>query len=278
MKIRKDGSVKINNMGKIFIMTHKKFQQKVFEGYSVLEVGADCRNNHWGYLLDNEGDNISKKNSTFCELTGLYWIWKNINDDYIGICHYRRYFSKYRAYDDEKFYINEANVYGILKDYDIILPEPFYWNKHTVETGYYECGCGYKKDLTIIREIIRVKYPDYLASFDNVLRKKHASYCNMFVMKKEKFDQYCEWLFNILFEAEKKIDISQYSVAEKRIFGYLSEILLNIWVDKNKLKIKYCPMVVAEDDNWKHKVLGWMEYRLGLHSLCKCLSCKDSFI
>ena len=46
-----------------------------------------------GFFLDNEGANISSKNKSYCELTTQYWAWKNVDADYYGFCHYRRFFS-----------------------------------------------------------------------------------------------------------------------------------------------------------------------------------------
>ena len=87
---------------KIFIATHKKFDVPMSKYHVPLHVGREGKED-LGYLGDNTGDNISLKNPNYCELTGLYWIWKNVKDvDYIGLCHYRRYFLKVRLVDDIK--------------------------------------------------------------------------------------------------------------------------------------------------------------------------------
>ena len=65
----------------IYIAAHKKFNVPQLDNYAVLQVGAQGKEN-LGYLQDNTGDNISYKNPNFCELTGLYWIWKNCDDEY----------------------------------------------------------------------------------------------------------------------------------------------------------------------------------------------------
>ena len=77
----------------MYIITHKKFDiPQGADGFSVLQVGA-ANNGELGYLRDDSGENISKMNPYFCELTGMYWLWKNVKEDYVGICHYRRYFN-----------------------------------------------------------------------------------------------------------------------------------------------------------------------------------------
>ena len=227
----------------IYIATHKKFEVPKLSGYIPLEVGSALRNLECNYIKDLEGDSISEKNATFCELTGLYWIWKNTSDDIVSFCHYRRYFSKSRVSANSSLFITVSEIEKNLSSYDIILPEKWIWKTHTVSTGYYEVGKGFEKDLITIRGIIQNHCPDYLDSFDKILNGNSASYCNMFCMKKELLNKYCEWLFDILFEAERLIDISSYTEQEKRIFGYLSEILLNVWVEKNKLKVYFSPMV-----------------------------------
>ncbi|MBQ7883295.1 MAG: DUF4422 domain-containing protein [Phascolarctobacterium sp.] len=78
---------------KILVATHKKYWMPEDEVYLPLHVGRDGKED-LGYMGDNTGDNISDKNASYCELTGLYWAWKNLDCEYIGLCHYRRYFGK----------------------------------------------------------------------------------------------------------------------------------------------------------------------------------------
>lgn len=77
----------------IYIATHKKFNVPNLNGYCALQVGAEGKEKY-GYLRDNIGNHISGKNANYCELTGLYWIWKNTDDSYKGLVHYRRYFGR----------------------------------------------------------------------------------------------------------------------------------------------------------------------------------------
>ena len=97
------------------------------ELYLPVQVGREGKEN-LGYQVDNNGENISNKNATFCELTGLYWAWKNLDADYIGLCHYRRHFTckKLIPFNEEakfKILLNKKQTEEILKDTDIILPK-----------------------------------------------------------------------------------------------------------------------------------------------------------
>lgn len=95
------------------------------------------------------------------------------------------------------------------------------------------------EDLMKCREIIAQKYPQYLKEFDEVL-DEHSYYAfNMFISSNQLFQKYAEWLFDILFEVEKETDISSYDAYNKRIYGFLSERLFNVWIKHhNKLSIK----------------------------------------
>lgn len=259
----------------MYIASHKKFHVPNIKGYKPIEVGADLRNGHFGYICDNDGENISKKNTTFCELTAFYWIWKNDKSDNVGLCHYRRYFSRRRINTSEKFYLKVDEIEKLLNNYDVILPEPFYWRKHTVKTGY-EFGAGFVRDLDVIEKIIEMQSPEFVYEYRNIMQENKASYCNMFVMRKCMFDEYCKWLFDILFEAERRIDISEYTQSEKRIFGYISEILLNVWVRKKMKNIYYAPMCLVTNKGKKRKILSMLDRCKVTRKVTETINCMDS--
>lgn len=231
---------------KIFIVSHKPFKVPVGDIYQPILVG-EKKFNLKNSIRDDSGENIAEKNQNYCELTALYWMWKNYNVDYnyIGLCHYRRYFTKSRFFNVEKFYLDDNKINKILNRYDIILPSKFVFNK-TLDKIYFEDGSGKEKDLLMTRCIINEIYPEYIESFDEVLNAKSASYCNMFITNKHIFMSYCKWLFSILFSLEKVTDLSKYTSEQARIYGYLSELLLNVWVKQNKLKVKEIPIALAE--------------------------------
>lgn len=214
---------------RIYVMTHKKYTKPDNEEYISLHVGREGKED-LGYLGDNSNDNISNKNRNYCELTGLYWLWKNVQCDMIGICHYRRYFFK-----DRKV-LSKEYIEHILGTYDLILPtssgSPYkdtfqhYEEKHVI------------RDLLTCEEVIKEKYPAYSDSFQWCMKTNLFSVGNMMIARKEVFDEYCLWLFDILFEVEKRIDISSYDEYQSRVMGFLSERLLRVWLLMQDYKIK----------------------------------------
>lgn len=229
----------------IYVVAHKKFHCPEGKLYLPIQVG-NGQDLPYKCLRDNVGENISEKNGTYCELTALYWIWKNVTHiKYVGICHYRRYFSTSVLSNSPKFFLKEKEILRILSDYDIILPKKINVREN-IRTFYYKYGKGREKDLFTLDRIIKNNFSDYYNTYKNVMSQKSGYYCNMMIISKERYDDYCRWLFQILFELERKINLTGYSKEEKRVFGYISEILLNVWVNENQLKIKEYPIANTE--------------------------------
>lgn len=55
-----------------------------FEWERDIQVGAALTNLRIADITDCSGDNISVKNREYCELTALYWVWKNVRSEYVG--------------------------------------------------------------------------------------------------------------------------------------------------------------------------------------------------
>lgn len=228
---------------KIYIVTHKSFKEPKINGYIPIQVGASGKE-YLGYKVDCEGDNISSKNANYCELTGVYWVWKNDDEsDIVGIVHYRRYFVK-RFRLNRPIDINEINK--ILEKYDIILPKKEIYAESAIEQ--YSIDSGFESDWDKIKEIIKEDYSDYLETYEKIMNNNKMYQYNMMICRKEIFDEYCNWLFDILFKLEKEIDLSQRNDYQKRIYGFLSERLLNVWMEKNKLKVKKLKVVNTEEN------------------------------
>lgn len=231
----------------MYVVSHKRFSPPQIQGYTPIAVGPLAHDCDCHYIKDDAGDNISSKNSTYCELTALYWIWKNdMASQTVGLCHYRRYFAGSKFFFGESAYLAGRVADKILADCDIILPEQFYWPKWSVGSNYYLGGMGHAEDLATLREVVSELSEEFLPAFDSVLNDHSASYCNMFVTSRAVLGEYCQWLFMILGEVENRVDISGYSVQEARIFGYMSELLLNVWVKCRKLRVAYLPVVNPE--------------------------------
>ncbi len=236
----------------LLIAAHKKYKMPLGNFYMPIFVGSKNKVNI-GYQRDDEGENISEKNPYFCELTALYWGWKNLGGEFLGLVHYRRYFTNknflYRLFHKKQDCILEdIEIKNLLEENEIILPKKRNYYIETIYSHYSHTH--YEKDLILTKKIIGEKHSEYLKTFDFVLKQKKAHMFNMYIMKKEYSDQYCEWLFDILFELEKEIDIKKYDAFQARVFGRISEILLNVWVLKNRLKYKEIGYINIENINW----------------------------
>ncbi len=242
---------------KILVATHKEYWMPNDEVYLPLHVGREGKQD-LGYIGDNTGENISAKNANYCELTGLYWAWKNLNCKYIGLCHYRRYFSKKSVTKDKKAAILHKDDYEkLLQKYDVLLPTKRNYYIETVRSQYEHAHN--KRDLDEAEKIVKELYPEYGEAFTKVMNRTKLYILNMFVMKKDKFDEYCEWLFDILFELEKRIDISSYNQYEARVFGFLSERLFNVWLEKQELNCCEVPVVFLEKQDWGKKIFEFLK-------------------
>lgn len=218
---------------KLIVATHKKFQMpKDSNLYLPLHVGREGKED-LGYTGDNTGDNISMLNPYYCELTGLYWAWKNLDCDYLGLVHYRRYFTKNsQSYSDnviiDDVILSQADVEQLLDEADVVVPKKRKYYIETLYSHYSHTLDGGHLDKT--REIISDSSPDYLEAFDKVMNQRSGYMFNMFIMKKEAFNSYCQFVFGVLEKLEKEIDISEYSIQEARVYGYISELLMDVWL------------------------------------------------
>lgn len=229
----------------IFVATHKKFDEYKISGYIPIQVGAGLTSDHFGYLRDDQNDNISSKNRNYCELTALYWAWKNSSASIKGLCHYRRYLSTKDVDIDSKYFLTPPIIKLDLEKYDMITSYTRILKERNCRENYL-AGQGIERDLINLQRVIHERCPEYEESYVNVLNGNECIYCNVMICKKELFDEYCEWLFDLLFSLEEITDLSGYTPAQARIYGYLSEILLNVWIDKNHINIKQYSLINTE--------------------------------
>lgn len=240
---------------KIMICCHKDCELPKDDIFLPIQVGAKISNVNLGFQHDDVVgdeicDNISDKNKSYCELTAMYWAWKNIRKiypalEYIGLNHYRRYFSfdENKSFDDViikdeaflgKYEINRKKLGKYLnKDKIIVAKRHFYPYPVSVD---YSVG-HISDDFKILKQVVHDLYPDYDDVFyKTLMRQNGISHYNMFVMKYDDYNEYCKWLFDILFECEKRINIDNYNPVQSRIWGYMAERLFNVWLYKNKKK------------------------------------------
>ena len=240
---------------KIFIATHKKFNFPYEEPYVPLHVGAEGKQD-LGYLKDNTGDNISLKNPYYCELTGMYWMWKNVKTGIIGLVHYRRYFYKQYLFSNVKKILTEQDIQDYLKNYDVLIAQRGYTWGTKVGLRYGKDLPEGNSDMKITEVAVKTLYPDYANAFDTVMNSNHYSQFNMMICHKDVFDDYCKWLFDVLGYVEQHLEIplSDREPYNARVFGFLSERLMNVWLEKNKqLKVKELPVLNTEESIVRQK-------------------------
>ena len=218
---------------RIYTMTHKKFDAPGDPMYQPLHVGRAVSGD-LGYPGDDTGENISALNCYYSELTGLYWIWKNCHDvDYVGTCHYRRYLI------NEREQILTAPEYErLLSEYDLIT------TKRVALNNSYEYGFSANHNGAVLAAAGRVigeKFPEYHAAFERLVHGRETYFGNMFVTSKERYDAYCAWLFAIFEEVARRVELENGEDAyHKRVFGFISEFLLLVWVSVQELKVCEC--------------------------------------
>lgn len=257
---------------KIIIAAHKKYRMPGDDIYLPLHVGAEGKA-VIGYQGDNIGDNISKLNPYFCELTGLYWMWKNLKADYLGLAHYRRHFCFRKKNADSvnggsssdenkwKSILSSKEAQFLCKKYDVIVPSKRHYIIESLASHY--AHTHYEEHLEKTREIIKVRYPQYLESYDKELKKTSGYMFNMFIMRSDLVDEYCKFVFDVLFELDKRIDKSNYSAFQARYPGRVGEILFNVWLDKEEtekgLKVKEISHIHMEQINWWNKGTAFLK-------------------
>ncbi|WP_047999287.1 DUF4422 domain-containing protein [Lactiplantibacillus herbarum] len=228
----------------IYVAAHKPYQMPQNKTYQPIFVGAAlhgvalCH-----YQSDNSGDNISASNPNFNELTALYWIWKNCQADVKGLDQYRRYLA---ADPRQKLagILTTAEIEKLLEHHDVIVPKK---RHYYIESNYsHYIHAHHQAPLDTVRTVISRDQPAYLAAFDQLMHRTSAHMFNLMIMPAAKFNAYAEWLFSILFEVEQEIDISSYDAQEARVFGYLSELLLDVWINHNQLSYAEVPVMYME--------------------------------
>ncbi len=201
----------------------------------------------------------------YCELTGLYWAWKNLSCDYIGLVHYSRYFAGHRKLGTT--YVSQAltgsEIRGILAKHKIILPSR---RKYYIETVYSHYAHTHdRRHLDTAREIIASDCPEYLPSFDKVMSRNWAHIFNMFIMPKALADDYCSWLFPLLKGVEECTDKSRFNDFQKRFVGVVSEMMLDVWIVRQietgnitPGDITEVPYIYTRKINWLRKITSFL--------------------
>lgn len=254
----------------VFVVTHKDKKMQLIDGYSLLKVGKK-NSLSTDIYRDDIGENIAELNPFFCEMTAYYWIWKNCISDIVGVVHYRRFLGKQRLWtrSSKKKMANILPVFDICKDLnevDMILPKARNFVGETNEEHFFHNH--YPEGLKETRRVLERIYPDYVEVWDELLksRKKMHLY-NMLICKKEVFDAYCEWVFNILFEVFERVDYTNYSPYQSRFVGFIAERLLDTYIQKNSLLYKEYPMMFMENESVIKRAIGSILAKLGVKKI-----------
>ena len=222
---------------------------------------------------DDTGDNISDKREKYCELTIHYWAWKNQAADYYGFCHYRRYLSfANRDYPENavgcvehpcldevflsRFNINQKSIRTEIEGSDLIIANYVPVEKTGDYSSVYDyCKKnpqGYKVEhIDTLYSVVAELYPEYLQDVKDFFAGKYNCWYNCYVMKSDLFNEYSTWLFSILFELEKRLDMSSWTQEQLRFCGVMAERLLGAYVERLKRQgdkiIKFKQLVFIQD-------------------------------
>ena len=259
----------------VIIAAHKKYQMPTDEMYLPVHVGAagkaSIEDNGRIYQRDDEGENISDLNPYFCELTGLYWAWKNMEADYIGLAHYRRHFSSNpHSKDAWSSVLKKSDIKKDLGNIKIFVPKKRWYYIETLYSHY--AHTHYVSQLDETRRIIEARYPEYVVSFDKAVKQRWGYMFNMMIMERGLFNDYCSWLFDILFELRNRIGKEAEENLDKfqgRFYGRISEIIFNVWLLEQirsgrvkKAEIRELPLIHMEHINWWKKGGAFLKAKL----------------
>lgn len=230
----------------LYVATQQKIEIPLPSIYSPIIAGAEQYTGevYQNYLLDNTGDNISNLNKSYCELTVLYWIWKNSSNKYVGLCHYRRYFFSgvFRRLLLEP--ISERDLRQ-LEHGDVVVPNKRYFRKSCFDDfgEFHDI-----KDLMSIRSILSYYDAKYLPYCDIVFNRKWMYCYNMMIADKDIFNSYCSWLFPILHLFDNNYKHPYNDKYNQRVDGFLSERLFNIWILANDCHIIEKPVYNIQEN------------------------------
>lgn len=250
---------------KIFVIGHKELPKSFSSPYCPIGVGKNIVLDGQDLLRDNEGDNISEKNPAYCELTALYWVWKNVYDqDVVGFCHYRRYFDFHsqhlfnykvivrKSKDLEKFNLDiPEGIYEAVKKGKVVVGRKHYYHESVYANLCRRC---FARPLRILEELVKESGEEFYQSYQKIMYHSSGLHpYNMTLIRKDYFDEYCKWLFPIFFRWEEMVGGSSVYDRYPRMFGYLGERMFNIWLDAHRLELIARPVIIFDDSYVKGK-------------------------
>ena len=240
----------------IAVATHKPYRMPGGSIYLPVVAGHALRRNETfpsDYVFDDSGDNISARNRGYSELTVLYWAVKNLDSEYLGLVHYRRLFGT-----KKKGAVSAAELEGILVPDVIVVPRK---RRYFIETLKSHYGHTHNPlHLSKTYEMIDRYHPDYLEAYTCVLDRTWGYMFNMTIMSKENLSSYCSWLFDVLGHLEEVLP-NETGLYNERLYGRVSEILFNCWLEKNKdsFRLKEIAYFETERVHWLRKGTSFLK-------------------
>lgn len=242
---------------KIVVASHKPYWMPSDPMYVPVQVGAVGKESIPGFQRDDKGDNISEKNPRYCELTALYWAWKNLDADYIGLAHYRRHF----AGSGERGVLTSEEAEQLVSKAPVVLPKKRHYVIETV--GNHYAHTFDESHLNAARDSLQQLSPEALPAFEGHLNRRSAHIWNMAIMRRDVLDDWCSWLFSVLENIEAQIDFEGMTPFEARVIGRLSERLLDPWLESQKLDVFEQSVVSLEGENWLKKGSSFLNAKFG---------------
>lgn len=245
---------------KIVVAVHKPYDVLRDETYVPVHAGALGKAD-LGYQSDAQGEHISDKNGLYCELTALYWAWKNQESDALGLMHYRRYLGvpsrcRGRRPLRERIAAGEE-IAAYLEKTPVILPKKRdYFIENREEQYVHAHG---RESLDMLRRVLGDRCPQYLPALDRTLSRTAGHCFNIFVMRRDLADAYCAWMFDTLFEVEARMRKEIPQAVVPRLFGFLSERMMDCWLETNGYGYTELPVVNMEKQNWPRKIAGFLK-------------------
>ncbi len=237
---------------RVYVSTHKDCFAPDLDTVQLIQVGAaNSKFRFKQVLYDDQGVNISELNPMYCELTAQYWAWKNETADFYGFCHYRRYFSlmDHEVAEDsygnviepylsnkvlDKYGFNDKNLKDLISNYDLITTKrnnvrKFPGKYKNIYDHWKRAPYLHDQDIDIMVDIIKNDYPKYYTSAVEYCNGYLGTFCNMYILRKDLFFEYCDFAFGVLEKFCEQKDMSLYSKEALRTPGHLAERLFGIY-------------------------------------------------
>lgn len=256
----------------LYICCHKFYQVPKHPLLLPIQVGTALTNIRIpGWLHDDEGENISRLNRSYCELTAQYWAWKNSTAEYVGFFHYRRYLYpdctatvayilRDRPTNELLIKLGYEDFERIIHQYDVIVPKGE--NMYLSVREHYRRGQDHcAQDLALMEKIMVEKNPDYRWAMEKYLSDSVCYFGNIYIMRRELFEDYCAWLFPLLKEFDSRAKFDGRNSQQMRADGYLAERLFGIYLTKHQAEwtLLELPRVHFEENRsvrWKQKLIN----------------------